>query len=153
MCTVICCGWSLVPYRVLADHYLCKLDFVALSPTVTLTICSVFHLTMIAWERYMAIRKWIDHKVMVTRSFTKKMAIVAWILAIVTVSPPHFITLMMRENDIFSLALEIFFIILSVSVMFALCLIIYFYVMVYLGVRKHKLCKNSARQRVSERQP
>ena len=131
----------LVPYRVLADHYICKLDFVALSPTVTLTICSVFHLTMIAWERYMAIRKWIDHKVMVTRSLTKKMAIVAWILAIVTVSPPHFITLMMRENDIINLALEIFFIILSVSVMFALCLIIYFYVMVYLGVRKRKLCQ------------
>ena len=87
----------------------------------------------------MAIRKWIDHKVIVTRSFTKKLVIIAWILAIVTGSPPRFITLMRRENDIFSLALEIFFIILSVSVMFALCLIIYFYVMVYLGVRKRKL--------------
>ncbi|CAH3020153.1 unnamed protein product, partial [Porites evermanni] len=99
------------------------LDFVALSPTVTLTICSVFHLTMIAWERYMAIRKWIDHKVMVTRSLTKKMAIVAWILAIVTFSFGDFLHY------------------LSVSVMFALCLIIYFYVMVYLGVRKRKLCQ------------
>jgi len=131
----------LVSYRVLADHYICKLDFVALLSTVTLTLCSVFHLTMIAWERYMAIRKWIHHKVIVTRSLTKKLAIIAWILTIVTLSPPHFITLMRRENDIFSLALEIFFIILSVSVMFALCLIIYFYVLVYLGVRKRKLCQ------------
>ena len=131
----------LVPYRVLADHYICKLDFVALSSTVTLTLCSVFHLTMIAWERYMAIRKWIHYKVIVTRSLTKKLAIITWILAIVTVSPPHFITLMRREDDIFSLALEIFVIMLSVSVMFALCLIIYFYVMVYLGVRKRTFCQ------------
>ena len=129
----------LVSYRVLADHYICKLDFVASSFTVTLTLCSVFHLTMIAWERYMAIRKWRDYKVRVTRSLTKKLAVIAWILAIVTVSPPHFITLMMRENDIFSLALEVSFIILSLSVMSTLCLIIYFYVMVYLGVRKCKL--------------
>ena len=129
----------LVSYRVMADHYICKLDFVALSFTITLTLCSVFHLTMIAWERYMAIRKWIAHKVIVTRSFTKKLTIIAWILAIVTGSPPRFITLMRRENDIFRLTLEIFFIILSVSVMFALFLIIYFYVMVYLGVCKRKL--------------
>ena len=129
----------LVSYRVLADHYICKLDFVVLSFSITLTLCSVFHLTMIAWERYMAIRKWRDYKVRVTRSLTKKLAAIAWILAIVTVSPLHFITLMRRENDVFSLALEIFFIILSVSVMFALCLIIYFYVMVYLRVRKCKL--------------
>ena len=94
---------------------------------------------MIAWERYTAIRKWRDYKVRVTRSLTKKLAVIAWILAIVTVSPPHFITLMMRENDIFSLALEVSFIILSLSVISTLCLIIYFYVMVYLGVRKCKL--------------
>ena len=129
----------LVSYRVLADHYICKLDFVVLSFSITLTLCSVFHLTMIAWERYVAIRKWRDYKVRVTRSLTKKLAAIAWILAIVTLSPLHFITLMRRENDVFSLALEIFVIILSVSVMFALCLIIYFYVMVYLRVRKCKL--------------
>ena len=87
----------------------------------------------------MAIRKWRDYKVRVTRSLTKKLATIAWILSIVTLSPLHFITLMRKENDVFSLALEIFFIILSVSVMFALCLFIYFYVMVYLRVRKCKL--------------
>ena len=84
----------LVTHQVLADHYICVLDFVAISSTVLtvfLTICSFFHLTMIAWERYVAIRKWIDYKVMVT-----------WVLAIVTVSP-HFITApltgVMRANE------------------------------------------------------
>ena len=131
----------LVPYQIVTDHYICKLDFVAISSTITLAICSIFHLTMIAWERYVAIRKWIDYRVIVTRSHLKKLAIIAWVSAIVTVSPAHFtmaLTGMLRENEMV-LALDIFFIILSVLVMSTLGLIIYFYVMVYLGVRKRKL--------------
>ena len=130
-----------VPYQIQADHYICKLDSVAISFTITLAICSIFHLTMIAWERYVAIRKWIDYRVIVTRSRLKKLAIIAWVSAIVTVSPAHFtmaLTGMLRENEMV-LALDIFFIILSVLVMSTLGLIIYFYVMVYLGVRKRKL--------------
>ena len=131
----------LVPHQVLADHYICMLDFVAISSTITLAICSIFHLTVIAWERYVAIRKWIDYKVMVTKGRMKKLAIVAWVLAIVTVSP-HFITApltgMMGANE-GVLALEIFLIVLSVLLMSALSLIVYFYVMVYLGVRKRKV--------------
>ena len=131
----------LVPHQVLADHYICMLDFVAISSTITLAICSIFHLTVIAWERYVAIRKWIDYKVMVTKGRMKKLAIVAWVLAIVTVSP-QFITApltgMMRANE-GVLALEIFLIVLSVLLISALSLIVYFYVMVYLGVRKRKV--------------
>ena len=131
----------LVPYQILTDHYICKLDFVAISSTITLAICSIFHLTMIAWERYVAIRKWIDYRVIVTRSRLTKLAIIAWVSAIITVSPTHFtmaLTGMLRKDEM-ALALDIFFIILSVLVMSALGLIIYFYVMVYLGVRKRKL--------------
>ena len=131
----------LVPYQILTDHYICKLDSVAISFMNILAICSIYHLTMIAWERYLAIRKWIDYRVIVTRSRMKKLAITAWVSAIVTVSPTHFITALrgiLRENEMI-LALHIFFIILSVLIMSALGLIIYFYVMVYLGVRKRKL--------------
>ena len=66
----------------------------------------------------------------------KKLAIIAWVSAIITVSPTHFtmaLTGMLRENEMV-LALDIFFIILSVLVMSALGLVIYFYFMVYLGV-------------------
>ena len=141
----------LVPYQIVTDHYICKLDSVAIWFMITLAICSIFHLTMIAWERYMAIRKWIDYKVIVTRSRLKKLAIIAWVSAIVTVSPTHFtmtLTGMLREDEM-ALALDIFFIILSVLVMSALGLIIYFYFMVYLGVRKRKLKLSQIRQ-VSE---
>ena len=131
----------LVTRQVQADHSICVLDFVAISSTVFLAICSFFHLTMIAWERYVAIRKWIDYKVMVTKSLMKKLAIIAWVLAIVTVSPPNFITAlkgMTRANEAV-IALEIFLIPLSLLLMSALSLIVYFYVMVYLGVRKRKV--------------
>ena len=131
----------LVPHQVLGDHYICMLDFVAISSTITLAICSIFHVTVIAWERYVAIRKWIDYKVMVTKSLMKKLAIIAWVLAIVTVSPPNFITAlkgMMRANEAV-IALEIFLIPLSLLLMSALSLIVYFYVMVYVGVRKRKV--------------
>ena len=131
----------LVPYQIVTDHYICKLDSVAIWFMITLAICSIFHLTMIAWERYVAIRKWIDYKVIVTRSRLTKLAIIAWVSAIVTVSPTHFtmtLTGMLREDEM-ALALDIFFIILSVLVMSALGLVIYFYFMVYLGVRKRKL--------------
>ena len=126
----------LVSYQVLKDHYICVLDFFAISSTVILTICSIFHLTMMARERYGAIRKWIDYKVMVTQSLMKKLTIIAWVSAIVTVSPPHFITAfagMMRDNDRL-LALKIFHIVVSVLVLFALGQMV-----VYLGVRKRKL--------------
>ena len=75
---------------------------------------------------YVAIRKWIYYRVIVTRSRLKNLAIIAWVSAIVTVSPTHFITALtaiLRENEM-ALALQIIFIILSVLVMSALGLII-----------------------------
>ena len=143
MCTVICCSWAVgslsntdrplhLQVRLCGDfvhdHSLIDLfDF----PSNNDCLGKV----------YVAIRKWIDYRVIVTRSRLKKLAIIAWVSAIVTVSPTHFITAltgMSNENEMI-LALQIFFTILSVLVMSALGLIIYFYVMVYLGVRKRKL--------------
>ena len=86
----------LVPYQIVTDLYICKLDSVAISFRTTLAICSIFHLTMIAWERYVAIRKWIDYKVIVTRSRLKKLAIIAWVSARVTVQ--H---ILLRHSQVF----------------------------------------------------
>ena len=130
----------LLPHQILAERHFCLIDLATFSFTSILFTCSLLHLTMIAWERYIAIRKWIDYKVIVTRSRLKKLAIIAWVSAIVTVSPLPLlvITGIMSENAMI-LASEIFHTVLSVSVMSALGLIVYFYVMVYLGVRKRKL--------------
>ena len=98
VCTVICCGWT-VSFLSSTDRPLhLRAGLCCDIATVILTICSIFHLTMMARERYGAIRKWIDYKVMVTQSLMKKLAIIAWVSALVTVSPPHFIT-GVRRND------------------------------------------------------
>ena len=107
---------------------------------ITLSICSIFHLTMIAWDRYEAFRDWIAYKVIVTKSRPQKLALITWLSAIVTVTPLLFIVItgIVSENaTIFTV--EVFIIVLSVLAMSALAAITYFYIMVKLGVRKRKL--------------
>ena len=48
----------------------------------TLVWSSLCHLTVIAWERYVAIRKWMHYKVIVTKDRMRKLAIMAWLLAV-----------------------------------------------------------------------
>ena len=42
-----------------------------------LATCSQYHLTMVAWERFVAIRKWMDYKVIVTKRHLIKITIFA----------------------------------------------------------------------------
>ena len=88
----------LVSYQILADHYICVLDFVAIWSTVTLTICSIFHLTMMAWQRYVAIRKLIDYKVILTKSVMKKLAIIACSNSNCISNTLKYFSRMMEEN-------------------------------------------------------
>ena len=49
-----------------------------------LVTCSQYHLTMVAWERFVAVRKWMDYKVIVTKRRLIKIAIFGWLSAIFT---------------------------------------------------------------------
>ena len=49
-----------------------------------LVTCSQYHLTMVAWERFVAVRKWMDYKVIVTKRRLIKIAIFRWLSAIFT---------------------------------------------------------------------
>ena len=101
----------------------------------TFILSSLYHLTFIAWERFVAIRKWIDYKVIVTRGRMKTLAIVAWLLAAFTSFPPFVMIVVAVDQNI----KEAWYI--SETVVATLCLKIigYFYIMVYLGVRKRKI--------------
>ena len=107
-----------------------------------LSFCSLIHLTMIAWERYIAIRKWSDYKSKVTKTRLKKMAILAWVTLFVcefclfVVMP---IAVARKDKTAQALAATIL-VTGSVSVLACfLVLIVAFYIMIYLGVRKRKL--------------
>ena len=128
----------LLPHQILAERHFCLIDLVTFSFTSILFMYSLLHLTMIAWERYIAIRKWIDYKVIFTKRRAKMLAITAWISAIAGAFPDFIIHEVIR-GDRQVLAVEIFTIVISSVLVFMLALIVYFYVMMYLGVCKRKL--------------
>ena len=99
---------------------------------------SVLHLTLIAWERHVAIKKWMDYKRIVTGSRLNTLAIIAWVSAIFMVVPDIILLTVVNEDDRLDFA-EAWFIVNAILAVCAMVVIVYFYVMVYLGVRKHKL--------------
>ena len=98
---------------------------------------SVYHLTVIAWERYFAIRKWADYNVIVSRGRVKKFARNSWLLAALVPIPPS----IMKIADVdykYVLAVDIACVLPGTVCM---VLIGYMYLQVYLGVRKWEIKK------------
>ena len=96
---------------------------------------SVIHQTRIAWERYLAIRKWMNCKNIATKSRLKKLATFSWLFAIFLgfpiPSPKSGTTLLFILDFVKGL----------LNLLAVICfpvLILYFYLMVYLGIRKRK---------------
>ena len=96
---------------------------------------SLYHLTAIAWERNVAVVKWMDYKVIVTKSRVKKLATMAWLGSVFTVLPPLLIQVAGGDTEI----VEYSFFAWIELVTIALITIAYFYVMVYRGIRKRKI--------------
>ena len=120
----------LLPYQILAAQHICTLDVATAWFSLTLTFCSLFHLVLIAWERYAAIRIWRYHRDTLTKSRLKKLAAIAWVSGTAFVLIPFLISIAVRGRT----TLVVFI----VSTCFILSLIVYFYVMVYLEIRKRK---------------
>ena len=100
-----------------------------------LASASLIHLAVIAWERYVAIRKWINYKTILTERRMKKLVAISWLSAIVlgfSASPPKpGWTLLYFLYSIKSL--------LNLVTAFGLPIaILYFYLMVYLGILQRK---------------
>ena len=95
---------------------------------------SVYHLTVIAWERHVAIGEWENYKVIVTRGRVKKFAIIAWLLAVLTPILPSVMKIAGVEYK------YLLFVDIACVLPGTLCLMLigYFYVRVFLGVRKQE---------------
>ena len=116
----------LISGQVLSNH-VCMLDLVNVYFMYTITTCSLYHLTVIAWERYVAIQKWIQYKVIVTRDRVKILAIVSWLAAVFTTLPGIVTAALNVDHK---------FLVTVILAGLVLILMAYFYIMVYLGVRK-----------------
>ena len=121
----------LIVHHVWLEH-VCTLDTIGLM-FIFLT-SSLYHLPMVAWERYVAGQKLMDYKVIVTSSRIKTLAIVAWLVTLFTEGP----VLMLKAFGVDFKVIYMWMNLTLVCGAIAFILIVYFYVMVYLGVRKRK---------------
>ena len=123
--------------RFLNPEVFCR---IALINEMTLFIggcSSTYHLAVIAWERYVAIRKLTEYKVIVTRGRVTKYARIAWLVAVVVAVPPRAMKLKVFEVPYkYRMILSLIGVIPGVVSIILIC---YFYIMVYLGVRKRNV--------------
>ena len=123
--------------RFLKPEVFCR---IALINDITLFIggcSSTYHLAVIAWERYVAIRKLTKYKVIVTRGRVTKYARIAWLVAVVVAVPPRVMKLKVFEVPYkFRMIVSLVGVIPGAVSMILIC---YFYIMVYLGVRKRNV--------------
>ena len=113
---------------------ICKLAFANQMVQYGAVSSSFFHLTVIAWERYVAIKKWKDYRIIVTRTRVKICAVVAWLLAIITTTPVR----IMKSAGVDYKYLKVLNIISGLNAVVCIVLIGVFYILAYLGVRSRK---------------
>ena len=114
------------------DDIICTIDIISIFLVFTVYNASFFNLLLISWERYVAIVKWMKYKVIVTKTRLKKYAAVAWFMALLTSAT----VIIMQAFGAHHGLILVVDVILSISWVVCFCLIIYFYVKVYLKVRK-----------------
>ena len=124
---------ALILREILFKDIVCTINTITEFVLFTLFGASFFHLVLIAWERYIAVVKWMKYKVIVTKESIKKYAAVAWLSAFLTFLPILIMEAVRVRYEVM-LAVDVI-----VSTFWVVCFlfIIYCYVKVYLCVRKH----------------
>ena len=97
-----------------------------------LFLATLHHLTVIAWERYVAIHKWKDYKVIVGSGRLKNLAIAAWFFALFQAVPGFIMTM----DDVDHRIVEGWYTWFSFMEAACFILIMVFYRKVYLGIRQ-----------------
>ena len=116
-------------------EHVCTFDSSVNKPLLhTMSIISLYHLTAIAWEKYMAVKCWKDYRNKVTKRLLQKLGGIAWLLPILKLVPTVAMIIVGVDRTVLRrwLALGI------ILVMASLFATVYFYIMVFLGLRKRK---------------
>lgn len=122
------------------NYSICRIAFANQLVLYAAVYSSLYHLKAIAWERYVAVKRSITYKVIITRNRVKKFAKIAWFLAVLTTTPAR----ILQAAGVNYKYVELLNTILTLPAVICIILIIYFYTMVYLGVRQKKV--NNIRQ-------
>ena len=117
-------------------EYTCVLHAVNISFAPFLLSVTLHHLTIIAWERYVAVQKWKDYKLIITNGRLKKIAIGTWLSAIFPVVASFFTTvILMGARSVLAGIATVW------TAVEAICLFLvaFFYRKVYIGICNRKL--------------
>lgn len=125
----------LTAHQTLLDH-VCIFHLVGLATMYCAGGTVVLHSAFIAWQRFLAVKKWRVYKVIVTQRLMKKLVVVAWMPAAIMATPYVMIGAGVDLKVYENLAL-----IRGIGYVFFIVLIIYFNTMVYLELRKRKRIK------------
>ena len=95
---------------------------------------TMHHLTIIAWERYVAVKKWKDYKIIITNARVKKIAIGIWLSALFPTVATFTTTMIFADRTIMERSLTGW----TAVEAFCLFLVAYFYRKVHLEIRNRK---------------
>ena len=117
---------------------ICVLAMVNHIVVYTVVSSSLYHLTVIAIERYVAIKMWKSYKVLITKRRINFFASMAWLLAILTSAP----TRIMEIAKVDYTYIKIVSIISAIKTVACVTIIGYCYTAAYLSMRKRKRQRN-----------
>ena len=112
----------------------CVLQAINTNLITCMLFSSLYHLATVAWDRYVAVIKWKDYKVIVTKHRLKWLAKVCWTLAVITTVPGTIMDL----KAIKPLVINPSIIYRRFIAVGAFTGIIHCYVLIYLTLRKRK---------------
>ena len=109
----------------------CVLQGVIKNVRTCMQFSSLYHLATVAWDRNVAVRKWKNYKVIVTKRRLKYLAKICWTAAVLTTVPGIIISLKKTESVIVYYGIY-----RNVIAFTAFTGITYCYVLIYLTLRK-----------------
>jgi len=116
-------------------QHTCLLNTVNMFFGPLLSTATLHHLTIIAWERYVAVQKWMEYKLKITNGRLKKIARGTWLSSLLP-TVVYFTSSLVSRNSEF---LGGFLTSWVSGETVCLFLVAFFYRKVYLGIRNRKL--------------
>ena len=121
-----------------SENVICTRVLVAMVVLYTAWSASFYHLVIISWERYLAIVKRVEYKI-ITKSRVKKYAGIAWVIAFMTIALFFALAAAGIHYEVLLFLDGIF----GLGWLTGISIMVNFYRKVYLELRKQKRCQTS----------
>ncbi|RMX37098.1 hypothetical protein pdam_00016587 [Pocillopora damicornis] len=122
-----------------SENVICTRVLVAMVVLYTAWSASFYHLVIISWERYLAIVKRVEYKIIITKSRVKKYAGIAWVIAFMTIALFFALAAAGIHYEVLLFLDGIF----GLGWLTGISIMVNFYRKVYLELRKQKRCQTS----------